>query len=150
MTSAERPPAPTASGWPPSPPTGTVLDTWYPGPALGAPTRARPAPSRSASWSWTGARPGLAAWCAATTPAASQVVAVATTIADLSAPPVDAHDVYLRLHLLSHRLVRPHGANLDGIFGLLANVAWTTAGPVRGRRAGRRPRPAAARRPAAS
>jgi 2,3,4,5-tetrahydropyridine-2-carboxylate N-succinyltransferase len=37
--------------------------------------------------------------------------------------------VYLRLHLLSHRLIRPHQANLDGIFGLLANVAWTSAGP---------------------
>jgi 2,3,4,5-tetrahydropyridine-2-carboxylate N-succinyltransferase len=38
-------------------------------------------------------------------------------------------DAYLRLHLLSHRLVRPHGLNLDGIFGVLANVAWTSAGP---------------------
>ena len=43
--------------------------------------------------------------------------------------PVDAADVYLRLHLLSHRLIRPHEANLDGIFGLLTNVAWTSAGP---------------------
>ena len=43
--------------------------------------------------------------------------------------PVDASDVYLRLHLLSHRLIAPHGCNLDGIFGLLANVVWTTAGP---------------------
>ena len=56
-------------------------------------------------------------------------------IPDLSAPPVDTHDVWLRLHLLSHRLIRPHGANLTGIFGLLANVAWTSAGPVRGGRA---------------
>jgi len=49
---------------------------------------------------------------------------------NLSAPPADTHDVWLRLHLLSHRLIRPHGANLDGMFGLLANVAWTTLGPV--------------------
>ncbi|MCK0438108.1 2,3,4,5-tetrahydropyridine-2,6-dicarboxylate N-succinyltransferase [Gordonia alkaliphila] len=56
-------------------------------------------------------------------------VAVRTVIADLQAPPVDAHDVYLRLHLLSHRLVRPHGQNLTGIFGLLANVVWTNFGP---------------------
>src|SRR5690606_32528514 len=35
----------------------------------------------------------------------------------------------LRLHLLSHRAVRPHGANLDGLFGLLSNVVWTSAGP---------------------
>ena len=38
--------------------------------------------------------------------------------------------MYLRLHLLSHRLVRPHGQNLDGVFGHLPNVAWTNAGPV--------------------
>ena len=52
-----------------------------------------------------------------------------TTIGRLDAAPADAHDVYLRLHLLSSRLVRPHGCNLDGIFGLLANVAWTNHGP---------------------
>ena len=46
--------------------------------------------------------------------------AVVTFVEDLDAPPVDAHDVYLRLHLLSHRLVRPNGQNLEGIFGLLA------------------------------
>jgi 2,3,4,5-tetrahydropyridine-2-carboxylate N-succinyltransferase len=51
-------------------------------------------------------------------------------IPDLSAPPVDTHDVWLRLHLLSHRLIQPHGADLTGIFGLLTNVAWTSAGPV--------------------
>lgn len=56
-------------------------------------------------------------------------VAVVTFIDDLSAPPVDTHDAYLRLHLLSHRLIRPHGANLDGIFGLLNNVVWTNHGP---------------------
>ncbi len=52
-----------------------------------------------------------------------------TSIATLAQAPVDAHDVYLRLHLLSHRLVRPHGQNLDGVFGLLANVVWTNHGP---------------------
>ena len=55
---------------------------------------------------------------------------VRTTIVDLAAPPADAYAVYLRLHLLSWRLIRPHGTNLDGIFGLLTNVAWTSAGPV--------------------
>jgi 2,3,4,5-tetrahydropyridine-2-carboxylate N-succinyltransferase len=55
---------------------------------------------------------------------------ITTTITDLSAAPVDAADVYLRLHLLSHRLVKPHTINLDGIFGLLQNVAWTSSGPV--------------------
>ena len=48
---------------------------------------------------------------------------------DLDLPPTDAIDVYLRLHLLSHRLVKPHGTNLEGIFGHLANVVWTSAGP---------------------
>jgi 2,3,4,5-tetrahydropyridine-2-carboxylate N-succinyltransferase len=55
---------------------------------------------------------------------------VATTITDLQAPPLDTHDVYLRLHLLSHRLVLPNSINLEGIFGLLPTVAWTQLGPV--------------------
>ena len=53
-----------------------------------------------------------------------------TVIGSLEDKPLDAHDVYLRLHLLSHRLVRPNAQNLDGVFGLLANVAWTSIGPV--------------------
>jgi 2,3,4,5-tetrahydropyridine-2-carboxylate N-succinyltransferase len=48
---------------------------------------------------------------------------------DTTKPPVDAADAYLRLHLLSHRLVKPHGVALDGIFGLLNNVVWTSVGP---------------------
>ena len=54
---------------------------------------------------------------------------VLTVIADLSAPPADAHDAYLRLHLLSHRLVAPRAINVHGIFGVLSNVVWTSAGP---------------------
>ena len=42
---------------------------------------------------------------------------------------IDAYDAYLRLHLLSHRMAKPHELNLDGIFGLLANVIWTNYGP---------------------
>ena len=63
-----------------------------------------------------------------------RTVVVHTVIDDLQQPPTDAYDVYLRLHLLSHRLVPPHGQNLDGIFGLLTNVVWTSIGPcsVRG------------------
>ena len=49
---------------------------------------------------------------------------------DTLTPPKDASDVYLRLHLLSHRLAKPRTLNLDGAFGLLANVAWTNLGPV--------------------
>lgn len=55
---------------------------------------------------------------------------VIAAIADLSAPPVDVPDAYLRLHLLSHRLVAPQGLNVEGLLGLLPNVAWTDAGPV--------------------
>jgi 2,3,4,5-tetrahydropyridine-2-carboxylate N-succinyltransferase len=58
-----------------------------------------------------------------------ELVAVRTSIADLQAPPIDAHDVYLRLHLLSHRLVIPRSVNLDGVFDLLTNVVWTNFGP---------------------
>ena len=54
---------------------------------------------------------------------------VVTVEIDLTAAPQDASDAYLRLHLLSHRLVAPHGQNVDGIFGVLANVVWTSAGP---------------------
>ena len=50
--------------------------------------------------------------------------------ADLDLPPADSADAYLRLHLLSHRLVRPNAMNLDGIFGVLPNVGWTSLGPV--------------------
>lgn len=56
-------------------------------------------------------------------------VVVHTVIDDLDQPPVDAYDVYLRLHLLSHRLVKPHEINLAGVFGLLTNVVWTSIGP---------------------
>lgn len=54
---------------------------------------------------------------------------IASLEINLSVPPTSALDVYLRLHLLSHRLVKPHGLTLDGIFGLLNNVVWTSAGP---------------------
>jgi 2,3,4,5-tetrahydropyridine-2-carboxylate N-succinyltransferase len=59
-----------------------------------------------------------------------EVLPVRTVIEDLQAPPVDTLDVYLRLHLLSHRLVQPNTINLEGIFGLLETVAWTQRGPV--------------------
>jgi 2,3,4,5-tetrahydropyridine-2-carboxylate N-succinyltransferase len=55
---------------------------------------------------------------------------VRTVIQDLQAAPADVADAYLRLHLLSHRLVAPRTINLDGVFGVLPNVAWTSLGPV--------------------
>jgi len=57
-----------------------------------------------------------------------RVTAIKVTLASLDDPPLDARDVYLRLHLLSRRLIRPHAANLDGLFDLLANAAWTSLG----------------------
>lgn len=48
---------------------------------------------------------------------------------DLDVAPKDASDAYLRLHLLSHRLVKPHAVALEGIFGILSNVVWTSHGP---------------------
>ena len=56
-------------------------------------------------------------------------IAVVTFIQDIASAPVDIHDAYLRLHLLSCRKIRPHGCSLEGIFGKLTNVAWTNLGP---------------------
>jgi 2,3,4,5-tetrahydropyridine-2-carboxylate N-succinyltransferase len=57
-------------------------------------------------------------------------VSVATIVIDTDSAPTSAIDVYLRLHLLSHRLAKPRTLNLDGAFGLLTNVAWTNIGPI--------------------
>ncbi|MCV7000463.1 2,3,4,5-tetrahydropyridine-2,6-dicarboxylate N-succinyltransferase [Mycolicibacterium alvei] len=103
---------------------GTVLDTWFPAPELSASGEAGTVkligddiPAEFAGLTGPDADRGV------------EVVAVRTTIASLEDKPADAHDAYLRLHLLSHRLVAPHGANMDGIFGLLTNVVWTSFGP---------------------
>ena len=105
---------------------GTVLDTWFPEPALGEP--AEPGVRRLT------AAEAAAAFGGAVTLGPDEarrveVVAVRVGIAKLSEPPADTHDAYLRLHLLSARLVRPHGLNLDGLFRVLSNVVWTNYGP---------------------
>ncbi|WP_059009352.1 2,3,4,5-tetrahydropyridine-2,6-dicarboxylate N-succinyltransferase [Streptomyces specialis] len=109
---------------------GTVLDTWFPAPRLdtepGPSGTERLTPERAAELLGDEAPRALGP----DPRRGVEVVAVRTVISDLGAKPLDTHDVYLRLHLLSHRLVRPHGLSLDGIFGLLANVAWTSLGPV--------------------
>ncbi len=93
----------------------TLLDAWYPEPSLG--TEPVDVPRLESSIHVDEVR-GV------------DVRTIRTEIADLQAPPVDAADAYLRLHLLSHRLVRPRSINMDGVFGLLTNVAWTSLGPV--------------------
>jgi len=93
---------------------GTVLDTWYPAPTLGSPAAEKP---------------DFAELVGEDKARGVTLVQVETVIEDLSAAPVDTHDVYLRLHLLSSRLVQPHGLSLEGQFGLLANVVWTNFGP---------------------
>ncbi|GAA3639151.1 2,3,4,5-tetrahydropyridine-2,6-dicarboxylate N-succinyltransferase [Streptomyces fenghuangensis] len=109
---------------------GAVLDTWFPAPELteapGPAGTERLSAERAAELLGDAAPQALGP----DRVRGVEVIAVRTTIASLDDKPLDAHDAYLRLHLLSHRLVRPHGQNLDGIFGLLANVAWTSLGPV--------------------
>ncbi len=96
-------------------PDAPILDVWYPAPALG--TQPVPVPHLADA--------------AGEDPIRGVVMReVTTAIADLSAPPADVADAYLRLHLLSHRIVQPRTVSMDGIFGVLPNVAWTSLGPV--------------------
>ena len=97
---------------------GRVLDTWFPSPALGAAESNEP----------YGAPPELAA-LAKEDPRRGVTTRVVHVVIDLDEAPRDASDAYLRLHLLSHRLVQPNTINLDGVFGALANVVWTNYGP---------------------
>ncbi len=95
--------------------SGQVLDTWFPSPQLGQADTSTP-PQRLVA--------------AAMTDDIRQVeTRVVLVESDLDAPPADAQDAYLRLHLLSARLAEPRTLNLDGIFGVLPNVVWTSAGP---------------------
>jgi 2,3,4,5-tetrahydropyridine-2-carboxylate N-succinyltransferase len=95
---------------------GAVLDVWFPAPALG-PAPEGDAPAELAELEGVDPLRGVV----------RNVVRVA--IEDLDTPPAFPEDVWLRLHLLSHRLVRPNTLSLDGAFGLLANVVWTNVGP---------------------
>ena len=54
---------------------------------------------------------------------------VETVVDDLSTSPMGPADAYLRLHLLSHRVFKPHEINVDGVFDALNNVVWTSEGP---------------------
>ncbi|MGB3352958.1 MAG: 2,3,4,5-tetrahydropyridine-2,6-dicarboxylate N-succinyltransferase [Mycobacterium sp.] len=103
---------------------GTVLDTWFPAPEL-----IGDGPSGTARLSVAEVPEELAALAGRDDDRDVETVVVRTVIASLDDKPADGYDAYLRLHLLSHRLVQPRGANLDGIFGVLANVVWTSHGP---------------------
>jgi 2,3,4,5-tetrahydropyridine-2-carboxylate N-succinyltransferase len=93
---------------------GTTLDTFFRHLGLGnAVPTAMPAETQST----TDERRGVA-------------IVPTSLVIDTQAAPTSASDVYLRLHLLSHRFVQPRTINLDGAFGLLTNVAWTSIGPV--------------------
>src|SRR5215203_210200 len=95
--------------------SGQVLDTYFPRPALGRADDSEPPPELAAE------------------AGADDLRAVRTDVrrveVDLNVPPSGGSDAYLRLHLLSHRLVAPRSINLDGIFSQLANVVWTSYGP---------------------
>ena len=93
---------------------GLVLDTWFPSPALGV--KSGPAPTF------------LEALISRDEDRLVNRQLFSVEI-NLDEPPKNVMDAYLRLHLLSHRLVRPNGLSLEGIFGILNNVVWTSQGP---------------------
>jgi len=97
--------------------TGDILDVWFPEPILGLPAE-------------EGGPAGLDDLRAdEVDPARGTTRQIVQVAVDLDAPPEDTADAWLRLHLLSHRLVRPNEVDLTGIFGKLTNVVWTNVGP---------------------
>ena len=93
---------------------GTVLDTWFPEPVLG--NLSGPV------------LPFLSALAGVDEIRGVKREVISIEI-DLDKAPESVSDAYLRLHLLSHRVIQPHGANVQGIFGILNNVVWTSVGP---------------------
>lgn len=98
--------------------SGTTLDVWYPQPQLGE----QPEATDSELVQMLGQVEGK-------DPARGVYRTVVRTQIDLDVSPQSTADAYLRLHLLSHRLVKPNTINLDGIFARLPNVVWTNEGP---------------------
>ena len=115
MSSSKQPPTGRASGHGIATISGTtVLDVWFPNPTLGT-LSAEPDKTLTSLVGVDEIRK-----------VKREIISIEI---DLAVAPQSAADAYLRLHLLSHRLIKPHGAVMDGIFGLLANVVWTSAGP---------------------
>jgi 2,3,4,5-tetrahydropyridine-2-carboxylate N-succinyltransferase len=113
---------------------GQVLDAWFPRPALlddvpGAPAEGGPVEGGSDGAPDDGALREVLEPLALPDPLRGVRRELREVTGDLTAPPASTEDAYLRLHLLSARLVRPNTVNLDGVFGVLPNVVWTTAGP---------------------
>ncbi|WP_293053746.1 2,3,4,5-tetrahydropyridine-2,6-dicarboxylate N-succinyltransferase [Mycobacterium sp.] len=103
---------------------GSVLDTWFPAPEL-----IDSGESGTTRLSVAEIPAELAALTGIDDDRGTRTVAVRTVISSLADKTANAYDAYLRLHLLSHRLVAPHGLNTDGFFGILTNVVWTNHGP---------------------
>ena len=103
---------------------GTVLDTWFPAPELSG-----DGPSGTVRLSVAEVPDEMSALAGRDEDRDTETVVVRTVIGSLDDKPADSYDAYLRLHLLSHRLIKPHDANVDGIFGVLTNVVWTNHGP---------------------
>lgn len=95
---------------------GSVLDVWFPRPQLGSRPEGDEAPQELLQGEGSDHARRVRR-------------EVVTVEIDLDAAPASTADVWLRLHLLSHRLVAPHGQSMEGVFGLLTNVVWTSAGP---------------------
>lgn len=109
---------------------GTVLDTWYPNPALIDVASPDPAPTaRSERVGAHKLSDRFLNLVGLDRDRLVEQVPIHTYIPDLAQPPVDAHDVYLRLHLLSHRLVKPLEINMDHCLEHLVPVVWTNKGP---------------------
>ena len=101
----------------------TVLDAWFPAPALGVAAESLRSVENADESLTT-----LAAEGDDDARGTQQKVVFAQI--NLDEAPADTVDAYLRLHLLSHRLVKPNSINLDGVFGKLPNVVWTNFGPA--------------------
>jgi 2,3,4,5-tetrahydropyridine-2-carboxylate N-succinyltransferase len=103
---------------------GSVLDTWFPAPEL-----IDSGETGTTRLSVAEVPDEFAALAGRDDERETETVVVRTVIGSLDDKAADAYDAYLRLHLLSHRLVAPHGLNADGLFGVLTNVVWTNYGP---------------------
>jgi 2,3,4,5-tetrahydropyridine-2-carboxylate N-succinyltransferase len=103
---------------------GSVLDTWFPAPELDS-----DGPSGTTRLSTAEVPEDFGVLAGRDEDRDVETIVVRTVISSLGDKAADAFDAYLRLHLLSHRLVPPHGLNAEGFFGVLTNVVWTNYGP---------------------